>query len=81
MPRCDDTGSTVVPRPAACSEAAAAGREVLRALEPGMGPGMDGRHVLLSEEVVGFWTEHSERVTVPSALAALGDPKAGRDYL
>ena len=46
-----------------------------------MGLGMDGLHVLLSDEVVGFWTEHSERATVPSALAALGVPKTERDYL
>ena len=47
------------------------------AAEPG-GP----EEPLLSEEVLGFWTEHSERAALPSGLAALGAAKkSDRDCL
>ena len=36
---------------------------------------------LLPQGVERFWSEHSERSTLPSALAALGVPKAERDLI
>ena len=36
---------------------------------------------LIPAELVGFWTEHSERATVPTGLAILGTRKEERDML
>ena len=33
------------------------------------------------KELAGFWTEHSERATVPTGLAIIGTPKEERDML
>ena len=79
MPRCDDAGQEVARKPAGCAEGATAGQEVLRrmlAAQPG-GP----EEPLLSEEVLGFWTEHSGRAALSSGLAAPGATKSDRDDL
>ena len=36
---------------------------------------------LLPVSLSGFWTEHSERATIPTGLAILGHPKPERDML
>ena len=36
---------------------------------------------IIPAELVGFWTEHSERATVPTGLAVLGTKKEERDML
>eukprot|EP00969_Alexandrium_andersonii_P283332 12525987-Alexandrium_andersonii.AAC.1 len=42
--------------------------------------GCDGS-LLLGRELAGLWSEHSERATLPSGLAVLGEDKAKRDLL
>ena len=39
------------------------------------------REALVPQEWIRFWTEHSERATLPSALACLGVAKTDRDML
>ena len=56
-------------------EAVAWSGEVMREMEGTAG------HKLLPEGWERFWTEHSERSTMTSCLAALGTPKTDRDLL
>ena len=78
LPRGTPDAKGAVPRLARYPEAAAAGIAVLRGLRGGSdvnaGP-------LLREEVLGFWSEHSERATLASGLAAMGVERSRRDML
>ena len=56
-------------------EASAASADVLRSLKDHEGDD------LLPESIERFWSEHSERATLPSALAALGIGKTDRDLI
>ena len=56
-------------------EAVAWSCEIMKAMEDGKG------NRLIPDSWERFWTEHSERATVSSALAALGVPKSDRDLL
>ena len=79
LPRGDATWESALQRPASYADAAAAGRALLGVLRiPGGDPESDRA---LPKECLDFWTEHSERATLPSALAALGVPKIRRDPL
>ena len=69
----------MVPRPASYADAAAAECALFGRF--GMLTGDPDRGHLLPEERLDFWTEHSERATLPFALASLGAPKSQRDAL
>ena len=76
LPRGSSDSNGVVRRMATYADASAAGHLLLRSLraEGGQAP-------LLPWKVAEFWSEHSERATVPSGLAALGVSKQRRDLL
>jgi hypothetical protein len=69
-------GMGTIPKMASYSDAAAATSRLLADL-----PGSELGVPMLAEETVDFWSEHSERSVLPSALAILGEEKSRRDML
>ena len=78
LPRGTPDAKGAVPRLARYPEAAAAGTAVLRGLRSSADADASP---LLREEVLGFWSEHSERAALASGLAAMGVEKSRRDML
>ncbi len=70
--------SAVLDRAARYSEVAGMSRALLRDLQV---PGGSGEPLFPVAEAVLFWTEHSERATLPTWAAAAGCEKEARDAL
>jgi hypothetical protein len=76
LPRSDGSGNRSIRQMATYSDAASAGLQVLSKLRL---PGTD--QLLLDENWCSFWTEHSERPTLTTALAVLQHSKDERDLV
>ena len=77
LPRGAPDGYAVLRKPASYSDASSAGLVVLGELKNPI----TGESPFVDEELLGFWSEHSERATLPSGLAALQVEKSRRDVL
>ena len=86
VPKADYSGNSFVKGPAPPSEAAAWSRVVLTSLRipiwrDDMKRWVRGRDQLLENALVVAWTGHSERASLPSALAALGVHRESRQMI
>ena len=76
LPKLSDTMSDFVPKMATYNDMCVYAGHLRRLVKlPG------SRVTLFPLELVSFWTEHSERATVPTGLAIIGSRKEERDML